>query len=69
MSLLTAEQIYHRALLRAQKDHKRMIKKFMHGEIPIASPCGMDRERQYIIDAFQKELDAAFAPAERGNDG
>jgi hypothetical protein len=65
MSLLTAEQIYHRAFLRAQKDHKRMVHKFMRGEIPIASPCGMDRERQYIIEDFQKALDRAFSPADR----
>lgn len=52
----TAEQIYNRAMFRAQRDHKRMVRKFMRGEIEIASPCGIDRERQYIIDEFQKAL-------------
>lgn len=39
-----ARQIYEAARLRALKDHKKMVRKFMRGEINIASPCGMDRE-------------------------
>lgn len=63
--MIDATYIYETARKRALRDHKRMVRKFMRGEIPIASPCGMDRERQYIIDDFDEALQKAFASAAR----
>ena len=51
-----AERIYSKAVSRAMADHRRMVRRFMRGEIEIASPCGLDRERQYIVAAFDKAL-------------
>jgi hypothetical protein len=56
VKLSEAQKIYDEACARAMKDHKHMVRKFMRGEIEIASPCGMDRERDYIIKAFAGRL-------------
>lgn len=48
----TAEQIYDEAISRARRDHRAMVQDFIDGKIAIASPPGMDRERQYVIEAF-----------------
>lgn len=52
----SAAEIYDEAVRRARADHKQMMRKFMRGEIDVASPSGLDRERQYIIDAFAKAI-------------
>jgi hypothetical protein len=60
-SASVAAVIYDDAVQRAMKDHKAMIRKFMRGKIPIASPSGMDREREYVIEAFDRALSEKFA--------
>lgn len=58
MNKIRAADIYDRAVKRAAKDHRNMIRQFVRREIEIASPCGIERERQYIIQDFEKALSA-----------
>lgn len=54
---MNAAEIYFKAIRKARRDHEKLIARFLNGKIDIISPCGMDRERDYIITAFQTELD------------
>jgi hypothetical protein len=57
-SLERARTIYEAARARAMADHHEECRRFMADEISVVT-SGMDREREYIIAAFAKELEDA----------
>ena len=54
----TAEQIYDEAIARSNKDHLQMCEDWINSRIEVCTPCGRDRDRKYVIEAFQKAIDA-----------
>lgn len=52
-----AREIYTKAEMAARKEHNRLVRRFIAGKIEIC-PCGMDMERDAIIEAFDRALAA-----------
>jgi hypothetical protein len=53
-----AREIYMRAVIASREEHSRLVRLFIAGKLDVC-PCGMDMERNAIIDAFEKALKLA----------